>query len=160
MYSPDVDRFKHVLGHFATGVVIVSANSSEGPAGFTCQTFGSLSLNPMLVSFSANIQSQSWPRVRRAGTVGINILGSDQEELARVFATRGADKFAGVAWSSAPGGAPLLDGALAHIEGRIRSVTTHGDHDLVVVEVDFVDVLSGSPLVYYRGGFGVLDVGE
>jgi 3-hydroxy-9,10-secoandrosta-1,3,5(10)-triene-9,17-dione monooxygenase reductase component len=155
--SLDITQFKHVLSHFVTGVVVVSANSNEGLAGFTCQTFGSLSLEPMLVSFSANTRSQSWPQVRRAETLGINILASDQEQLARVFATRGADKFAGVGWSSAPGGAPLLDGALAHLEGRVNSVTTHGDHDLVVVAIDFVEVQSGNPLVYYRGGFGVLD---
>jgi hypothetical protein len=121
--SLDITQFKHGLGHFVTGVVVVSANSREGPAGFTCQTFGSLSLEPMLVSFSANTRSQSWPQVRRAETLGINILASDQEQLARVFATRGADKFAGVGWSSAPGGAPLLDGALAHLEGRVTVIT-------------------------------------
>jgi 3-hydroxy-9,10-secoandrosta-1,3,5(10)-triene-9,17-dione monooxygenase reductase component len=115
--SPDIAQFKHVSSHFVTGVVVVSAHSSEGLAGFTCQTFGSLSLEPMLVFFSASTQSQSWPLVRRAGTVGINILAADQESLARVFATRSVDKFADVAWSGAPGGAPLLAGALAHLEG-------------------------------------------
>jgi 3-hydroxy-9,10-secoandrosta-1,3,5(10)-triene-9,17-dione monooxygenase reductase component len=155
--SPDIAQFKHVSSHFVTGVVVVSAHSSEGLAGFTCQTFGSLSLEPMLVFFSASTQSQSWPLVRRAGTVGINILAADQESLARVFATRSVDKFADVAWSGAPGGAPLLAGALAHLEGSISSVTTHGDHVLVVAAIDFVEANTGSPLVYYRGGFGVLD---
>lgn len=155
----DTAQFKRVLGHFVTGVVVVSARSSEGLAGFTCQTFGSLSLEPMLVSFSAKTESQSWPMVRRAETVGINILASDQESVAQAFATRGGDKFVGISWTSAPGGAPLLDGALAHLEGRVSSVTTHGDHDLVVVSVDFIEVHSGGPLVYYCGRFGRLDAG-
>jgi 3-hydroxy-9,10-secoandrosta-1,3,5(10)-triene-9,17-dione monooxygenase reductase component len=73
-----------------------------------------------------------------------------------LFATSGIDKFAGVAWSPAPGGAPLLDGALAHLEGRIVSVATHGDHELAVVAIDFVTRHEGRPLVYYRGGFAVL----
>ncbi len=156
MSSHSVDDFKDVVGHFATGVVVVSAQTLDGPAGFTCQTFGSLSLEPALISFSASSQSQSWPRVRVASTVGVNILESGQESLARVFATSGVDKFAGVSWSPAPGGAPLLDGALAHLEGRIVSVTTQGDHELVVAEIDFVVRHEGRPLVYYRGGFGVL----
>jgi 3-hydroxy-9,10-secoandrosta-1,3,5(10)-triene-9,17-dione monooxygenase reductase component len=154
--SRGVDDFKDVVGHFATGVVVVSAQTPKGPAGFTCQTFGSLSLEPMLISFGASTQSQSWPRVRVASIVGVNILASDQEALARLFATSGIDKFAGVAWSPAPGGAPLLDGALAHLEGRIVSVATHGDHELAVVAIDFVTRHEGRPLVYYRGGFAVL----
>jgi 3-hydroxy-9,10-secoandrosta-1,3,5(10)-triene-9,17-dione monooxygenase reductase component len=154
--SHGVDAFKDVVGHFVTGVVVVSAQTPEGPAGFTCQTFGSLSLEPMLISFSASTQSRSWPRVRVASTVGVNILASDQEAHARLFATTGVDKFAGVTWSPAPGGAPLLDGAIAHLEGRILSVTTHGDHELAVVAIDFVTRHEGRPLVYYRGGFAVL----
>jgi 3-hydroxy-9,10-secoandrosta-1,3,5(10)-triene-9,17-dione monooxygenase reductase component len=154
--APDVERFKEVSGHFVTGVVVVTASSTDGLAGFTCQTFGSLSLEPMLISFSASTASTSWPKVRRADSVGINILESRQERLARVFATSGRDKFADLAWSPAPRGAPLIDGALAHLEGSVVDVTAHGDHDLVVVAIDYVRRHDGSPLVYYRGGYGVL----
>jgi 3-hydroxy-9,10-secoandrosta-1,3,5(10)-triene-9,17-dione monooxygenase reductase component len=154
--APDIERFKEVSSHFVTGVVVITASSPDGTAGFTCQTFGSLSLEPMLISFGASTASTSWPKVRRAGSVGINILESRQERLARVFATSGLDKFADVAWSPAPSGAPLIDGALAHLEGRVVDVTAHGDHDLVVVAIDFVERYGGSPLVYYRGGYGVL----
>ena len=79
-----------------------------------------------------------------------------QEALARRFAISGLDKFADVAWSPAPQGAPLIAGALAHLEGRVVHVAVHGDHQLVVVAVDFVQRHEGSPLVYYRGGYGVL----
>ncbi len=157
MTSLDIARFKEVAGHYVTGVVVVSASTSDGPVGFTCQTFGSLSLVPMLVTFSARSESQSWPRVRDATFVGINILSSDQESLARVFATSGIDKFDGVGWSKGPGGAPLLEGALAHLEGTIEAVSTHGDHDVVVVRVEYASSHPGSPLIYYRGGFGLLD---
>ena len=156
MSAPDIERFKEVSGHFVTGVVVIAASSPDGMAGFTCQTFGSLSLDPMLISFGASSANRSWPKVRRASSVGINILESGQEWLARAFATSGPDKFADVAWSPAPNGAPLIDGALAHLEGRVVEVTAHGDHDLVVVAIDFVERHDGSPLVYYRGGYGVL----
>ena len=153
MTSIDAARFKEVLGHFATGVAVVTAASPEGPVGFTCQTFGALSLEPTLVSFSAMSASHSWPRARDVGVVGVNILADDQEAIARVFGKSGTEKFRGVSWSPAPGGAPLIDGALAHLEGRIEFVTTKGDHDIVVVAVEYALARHGTPLVFYRGGF-------
>ena len=153
--SVDSEYYREVVGHYATGVVVITAQDDEGPAGFTCQTFGSLSLDPILVSFAANVHGRSWPRIRAARAVGVNVLSADQEPLAKVFATSGVDKFAGVAWSPAPLGSPLLEGALAHLEGEILSVTTHGDHDIAVVAINFVHAHSGVPLVYYRGGFGL-----
>ncbi|MEO9180270.1 MAG: flavin reductase family protein [Acidimicrobiales bacterium] len=155
--SLDTSHFRQVLGHFVTGVVVVTASTPDGPAGFTCQTFGSISLEPSLISFSARTASQSWPRIREVGVLGINILSAQQEPLAKIFATTGTEKFAGVSWSPGPGGAPLIEGALAHLEGCVQSVSAHGDHDIVVVVVDFATSRSGRPLVYFRGGFSTLD---
>ena len=156
MSSLDVAHFKEVLGHYATGLVVVTAATADGPAGFTCQTFGSLSLQPPLVTFAASSAGHSWGLVRQGELVGISILSADQEPLARRFATTGLDKFDGTAWEKGPDGSPLLDGALAHIEGRISGVTTHGDHDVAVVEVTYVHARSGHPLIYFRGGFSEL----
>jgi flavin reductase (DIM6/NTAB) family NADH-FMN oxidoreductase RutF len=155
--SLDIANYKEVVGHYATGVVVISAQSVEGPVGFTCQTFGSLSLDPTLVSFAARSESWSWPRVRAAETVGVNILSSEQEALARVFGTSGVNKFDGVDWFQGPSGSPLLEGALAHLEGTVVAVSTYGDHDIVVVGVEYVTSHEGAPLIYYRGGFGFLD---
>lgn len=157
MSSPDTAHFRQVLGHFVTGVVVITASTPEGPAGFTCQTFGSISLEPSLISFSARTASTSWPRIRAVGVLGVNILSGEQEPLAKIFATTGTEKFAGVTWSPGPGGAPLIEGALAHLEGRVVSVSAQGDHDIVVVGVDFVASHTGRPLVFYRGGFSTLD---
>lgn len=156
MSALDVAHFKEVLGRYATGVVVVTAMTHEGPAGFTCQTFGSLSLEPMLISFAAKTLSNSWPKIREVGVVGINVLREDQEALARIFATSGVDKFENVAWRPGANGAPILAGALATLEGRVEVVATYGDHDVVVVAVDEARTSSGEPLVYYRGGFNVL----
>jgi flavin reductase (DIM6/NTAB) family NADH-FMN oxidoreductase RutF len=155
--SIDVAGFKEVLGHFATGVAVVTAATPDGPVGFTCQTFGALSLEPTLISFSALSQSHSWPRAREVGVVGVNILAADQESIARVFGRSGTDKFAGIDWSPGPHGAPLIDGAIAHLEGRIEFVTTQGDHDVVVVAVEFARSHLGIPLIFHRGGFRSLD---
>jgi 3-hydroxy-9,10-secoandrosta-1,3,5(10)-triene-9,17-dione monooxygenase reductase component len=107
--SIDVARFKEVLGHFATGVAVVTAATPEGPVGFTCQTFGALSLEPALVSFCAVTASNSWPKARDVGVVGVNVLSSEQEAIARVFGRSGEEKFTGIGWSPGPNGAPLLD---------------------------------------------------
>lgn len=156
MGSFDNAHCKEVLGHYVTGIVIVTAITPEGPAGFTCQTFGSLSIDSALVFFAATSASPSWRRVRQVGVVGINILRDDQESLARGFAVSGVDKFAGVPWIAAPNGSPFLEGSLAYLEGTIREVTNHGDHDIIVAELDFASTEPGGPLVYYRGGYRVL----
>jgi 3-hydroxy-9,10-secoandrosta-1,3,5(10)-triene-9,17-dione monooxygenase reductase component len=154
--SFDNAHCKEVLGHYVTGIVIVTAMTPEGPAGFTCQTFGSLSIDSALVFFAATSTSPSWQRVRQVGVVGINILRDDQEPLARGFAVSGVDKFARVPWIAAPNGSPFLEGSLAYLEGTIREVTNHGDHDIIVAELDFASTEPGGPLVYYRGGYRVL----
>lgn len=147
-------RFKEVLGHFATGVTVVASSSSEGPAGFTCQSFAALSLEPLLVTFAARRAGSSWPKIREAGIVGISVLAEEQESIARSMATSGVDKFADLAHFALPNGAPGIAGALAHIEGTIASVSEHGDHDVVVVEVTGLHCETGRPLLYFRGGFG------
>jgi 3-hydroxy-9,10-secoandrosta-1,3,5(10)-triene-9,17-dione monooxygenase reductase component len=154
MTAIDVARYREVVGHFATGVVVVTAMGETGPLGFTCQCFGSLSIDPVLISFSARTNSSSWPQIAAVGRFAINVLASTQEDLARLFGASGTDKFAGVAWNSASNGAPLLSGALAHLEATSLSVTTHGDHDIAVAAVERIESFGGSPLIYYRGGFG------
>ncbi len=153
MTGPSEDDARRAFGHFATGVVIVTAATPDGPAGFTCQAFGSLSVDPPSVLFAARRSSASWARMRAVGVLGVSILAADHEEVARLFATTGADKFAGRAWRHAPGGSPLLAGALAHLEGRVRLVENHGDHDVVVVDLAHVETFAGAPLVYFRSEY-------
>jgi flavin reductase (DIM6/NTAB) family NADH-FMN oxidoreductase RutF len=147
--------FRRILGHFCTGVIIVTALDEATPVGMTCQSFSSLSLDPPLVLFSASHTSTSWPRIQRAGSFAVNILADDQEPLCRRFATSGADKFASIDWSIGAAGAPLLAGCLAHIECRLQSVTVAGDHDIVIGEPLAMDEdPSRDPLVYFRSGYG------
>ncbi len=153
MSAFDVEHCKEVLGHYVTGVVVITAMSNEGPAGFTCQTFGSLSVDSALVFFAATSSSPSWRRVRDTGVLAVNILKDEQEALARQFARSGTDKFLDVGWFAAPNGSPLLKGAHAYVEGTIREVSNHGDHDIVVAEMDYAATEPGEPLVYYRGGY-------
>ncbi len=153
----DVGRFKEVLGHFATGVTIVTAMEDDVPVGFTCQAFTALSLEPALVALAPAKSSTSWPRIARAGTFCINILSDDQEALSRDFAVSGADKFAGVGWHPGGNGAPLIDGVLAWVECRFLRSHDAGDHEIVIGEVQDMGVRRGRPLLFYRGGFGRLE---
>jgi flavin reductase (DIM6/NTAB) family NADH-FMN oxidoreductase RutF len=150
----DTARFREVLGHFATGVTIVTAMEEEGPVGFTCQAFSSLSLEPPLIALAPAKSSTSWPRIRKAGAFSVNILAEDQEALCRNFAVSGADKFAGVGWHAGHNGAPLLEGALAWLECTLLIAHEAGDHELVFGAVHELGVNPGTPLLFYRGGFG------
>lgn len=154
MSEIDKGEFRAVLGHFASGVVLVTGIHDEGPAGFTCQSFFSLSLDPPLVALAPAKSSTSWPRVSSTGSICVNILAADQEGLARNFAKSGADKFSGVGWTAAANGAPRLHGALAWLDCEIRDVHDAGDHHLVVARVIEMETGKGQPLVFYRGGFG------
>jgi 3-hydroxy-9,10-secoandrosta-1,3,5(10)-triene-9,17-dione monooxygenase reductase component len=151
----DAGRFKEVLGHFATGITVVTAMDGDEPVGFTCQAFTSLSLEPPMVALAPGKTSTSWPRIAAAGHFCVNILSEGQEALCRDFAASGGDKFAGVGWHPAGNGAPVLQGALAWIECSFVRAHDEGDHELVVGLVQDMGVNHrGRPLIFYRGGFG------
>lgn len=159
----DAGEFRRVLGHFASGVTIVTAHdpgTPGGPAGFACQSFASLSLDPPLVAFMVARTSTTWPRIARAGAFCVNILGADQGPLCRGFAVSGADKFAGVGYAPAPAtGSPLLDSVPAWVDCRVQAVHTGGDHLIVVGRVEALGATAGGegPLLFHRGAFGRFD---
>lgn len=155
--EPEVDeaRFRLVLGHFATGVTVVTAADGAGPVGLAVNSFTSVSLSPPLVGFCVRADSQSWPRIRRVGSFGVNVLGEDQEGLSRSFARIGADRFSGIGWRPSPTGGPRLEGILAWIDCDVEAEHEAGDHVIVVGRVLDLEVAGpGGPLVFYRGGYG------
>lgn len=146
-------RFRDVLGHFASGITVVTAMEDGEPVGFTCQAFAALSLEPPMVVLAPAKTSTSWPRMVKAGAFCVNILADDQEDLCRTFAVSGADKFAHVGWHLGEVGTPVLDGALAWVECALAAVHDAGDHELVTGRVRALGVGPGSPLLFYRGGY-------
>ncbi|WP_435857365.1 flavin reductase family protein [Streptomyces tendae] len=155
----DTGQFRAVLGHFGSGVTVISAvDAATGrPVGFTCQSFTSLSLDPPLVAFTVARTSVTWPRIRSAGAFCVNVLAAGQESLCRSFARSGTDKFAGVDWRPAAGtGSPLLAGVLAWIDCRIEAVHPGGDHSIVIGRVQALAGPAGDtrePLLYYGSEF-------
>ncbi|GHB42395.1 monooxygenase [Streptomyces xanthochromogenes] len=152
----DPGEFRRVLGGFASGVTVITAEDVAGPTGFACQSFASLSLDPPLVAFMVARTSTTWPRIARAGVFCVNVLGAEQGSLCRGFAVSGADKFAGVAYDAAPAtGSPRLDGVPAWIDCRIHTVHTGGDHLIVVGRVEALGATDDAdPLLFHRGRFG------
>ena len=148
--EPEAAAFRQVLGHFCTGVTVITA---AGPAGFAGQAFAALSLAPPLVLFCPSRSSATWPIVERAGHFCVNVLADGQQALARRFGTSGGDKFAGVRWSPSPSRAPVLDGALTWVECAVEAVHEAGDHYLVVGRVTGLGACrAGKPLLFYRAG--------
>jgi 3-hydroxy-9,10-secoandrosta-1,3,5(10)-triene-9,17-dione monooxygenase reductase component len=150
----DQARFREVLGHFATGITIVTATDEGEPVGFSCQSFAALSLDPPMVILAPAKSSTSWPRIARAGSFCVNILGEHQEAVCRVFAVSGGDKFDGVDWTPGVTGSPLIDGSLATVECTLGAIYEGGDHELVTGHVVDMEIGKGSPLIFYRSGFG------
>ncbi|WP_018351136.1 flavin reductase family protein [Longispora albida] len=147
--------YRRVLGQFPTGVVVVTTAGPSGPAGLSVNAFSAVSLHPPLIGFFPAHTSGSWPVIRETGTFCVNILAADQEQLARLFATPGADRFAGLEYSAAPkSGAPLIKGVAGWLDCRIEAVTQAGDHDFVLGRVLALDTDPAiAPLIYHRGGY-------
>jgi 3-hydroxy-9,10-secoandrosta-1,3,5(10)-triene-9,17-dione monooxygenase reductase component len=154
-------RFRQVLGHFGTGVTVITTLDDDGPCGFACQAFAALSLDPPLVLFCPGRQSWTWQRIARTGHFCANILTASQRELARVFGTRGADKFADVSWSPCALGAPVLDGVLTWASCTVSDVHEAGDHYVVIGGVtELGPCQPGEPLLFYRGRYGIGDLAD
>jgi 3-hydroxy-9,10-secoandrosta-1,3,5(10)-triene-9,17-dione monooxygenase reductase component len=157
--SVDEAKFRQVLGHYPTGVVVVTADGEEGPAGLAIGSFTSVSLEPPLVAFFPDKHSSSWPKIEAAGVFCVNVLGEDQEDICRIFATKGADKFASIGWRPGRSGAPVINDVIAWIECSIERVDDAGDHWFVLGRVLDLDVgHAGGPLLFFRGGYGRYEV--
>jgi 3-hydroxy-9,10-secoandrosta-1,3,5(10)-triene-9,17-dione monooxygenase reductase component len=165
--EPSPARFRQVLGHFATGVTVITTADAEGPAGFACQAFAALSLEPPLVLFCPGRSSLTWRRVERTGHFCANVLSAAQRELARVFGSAstastpgapgasGKEKFAGVHWSPSTSGAPVLENVLTWAACTVENVHEAGDHFVVTGRVtELGECLPGEPLLFYRGRYG------
>ena len=154
----DPRLMRDVLGHFASGVTVVTADGGEGPLGFTCQSFSSLSLDPPLVAIAPARTSTTWPRLRDVGRFCVNVLAEDQSDLSAAFARSGVDKFAGVPWRPSRQGSPVLDGVVAWIDCVLWAEYDGGDHTIVAARVLDLGAEPGRrPLLFHRGGYGLAD---
>ncbi|WP_460946495.1 flavin reductase family protein [Okibacterium endophyticum] len=146
--------FREVLGHFASGVVIVAGVVDGVPHGMACQSFFSVSLDPPLVALCISHTSTSWRLISSSGSFCASILAEDQAALCSTFGSRGTDRFAATEWFRAPTGSPRVDGAIAWIDCDIENEYRSGDHVIVVGRIRAFDRSEGKPLIFGRGRFG------
>jgi flavin reductase (DIM6/NTAB) family NADH-FMN oxidoreductase RutF len=156
--SIDPSEYRRVLGHFPTGVTVVTGVDADGAAGMAIGSFASVSLDPPLVMFCPGKTSASWLRIKDTGSFCVNVLGEDQKDVCGVFAGKADDKFAGIDWATATTGSPVIPGSLAVIDCEIHSILDGGDHDIVVGLVTSMstadDAGERGPLLFFQGGYG------
>jgi flavin reductase (DIM6/NTAB) family NADH-FMN oxidoreductase RutF len=152
------EQFRDVIGHFATGVTVVTAWEDGHPVGTTANAVSSLCLEPPMLVVCLNEQSATGAAIARCGAFGVSILAEGQDEVARRFATKAPDKFSGVPMTTGAAGQPLLAEALAHLECRVSERVRAGTHTVFLADVEGATRGTGAPLAYFRGRFGRLEL--
>lgn len=150
----DSARFRQVLGHVPTSVVVVTGKGTDGtPHGITIGSFVSVSLDPPLVGFLPGLNSRSWSEIAAGGRFCVNVLADGQDELCWRFAKESDDRFAGIEWVDSPHGMPELAGCIATIDCSVHSQIELGDHYMVVGHVLGLDNVNdaGDAMAFYKG---------
>lgn len=155
--TPAIADYRAAIGHFASGVTVVTSEGVRGPAGLTASAVCSLSLDPLLMVVCIDRGSRTLEAIRHSRRLAVNVLAGDQRRLASTFAGKEPEreKFAGVPHSHVDG-VPILDGVVAWLTGRLRELAPGGDHVIGVAEIERVGAPGGEPLVYFRGSYHAL----
>ena len=152
------ERFRAVMGHFATGVTVVTANGAHGPVGMTANAVCSLSLDPLLLLVCFDNGARTLPVVAEGERFGVNVLAKGQEPLARLFASKTPEdeKFAEVP-HTVHDGIPVIEGVLAWVGCTLQELIPGGDHTIGIGAVTAAETNpahpDGEPLIWYRGGY-------
>lgn len=141
------------MSQLAAAVAIVTTGTAAEPHGTTVSAFMSLSLEPPMVLVSLDRKSSLLAQLAEGSSIGINVLSTEQNVLARRFADKTLDRFAGVQWAMADG-APQLAGDHTWVAGTVARIIPAGDHFLVLVDVDAAEVNANCPLLYWQREFG------
>ncbi len=147
---------RRVMGHFATGVTVVTTCYEDKPQGMTANAIASLSLTPPLVLVSVDVKAQMNTCLKASNSFTVNILTEEQEELSVRFARHGPKDFTGIAYRTGATGAPVFKEALAYVDCRIADILPGGDHDIFIGEIVTGGARQGRPLIFYEGGYGSL----
>lgn len=150
----DARELRNALGHFATGVTVVTTRGHmDAPVGMTANSFSSVSLDPPLVAWNINLQAPSLSAFRDHPSFAINILCADSKDLALHFARPSDDKFGSVDWQAGVDGVPILNAAAATIECQTEARIPAGDHEIYIGRVFNFRSSNRQPLVFHKGQF-------
>ena len=158
MSGLDQARFREVLGHFATGVTILTVDLEGEMHGMTANAFASVSLNPFLVLVCVDHSTRTHAHLHAKKRFGINVLSEDQRAISEFYARPDridgrAESEAGARFDRTKHGTPVLHGSLAYLECRLHSAQEAGDHTIFIAEVEDVVVREGEPLLFFRGAY-------
>lgn len=157
-YHPTIDpqTFRSALGHYASGVTVIATLDDKGPAGFTCQAFHSVSVEPPLVSFCVMKRSTSFPRILNARRFSVNVLSAGQHRIADQLACTGSNKWANVVWRPTSNGNPIIEGTILWLDCDIRATYEAGDHLIVIGSVNELGPQAPTepaPLLFFNGEY-------
>ena len=153
----DLRSFRRALGHFPTGVCVVTSQVERARVGMTVSSFNSLSLEPPLVLFSIDGKGAGLPLWERAEGYAVNVLAENQKDLSDRFAKSGTNKWEGTTYADGLFGAPVLPGVAAVLECAARATHAGGDHVLFIAEVKlFWTSADRRPLVFSKGRYAKL----
>jgi flavin reductase (DIM6/NTAB) family NADH-FMN oxidoreductase RutF len=157
--------FREAMRQLTGGVSVITAGRGRDISGMTVTSVSSLSVNPPALIVSINREASSWPLVKRYGFFGVNILTSDQIDIAERFTgkggLKGADRFAGARWTTRASGVPLLVGALAAIDCEVEDIVERHSHAIVIGRVLDVAVSARTAaLAYWQGRYVAIDQDE
>lgn len=151
----DSKALRRCLGQYPTGVTIVTSSHDGQLFGMAVNSFAAVSLEPPLVLWSIRQESRSASAFLAAGHFAVSILADDQVEVAQAFGTAQPDRFERIAWREGLHGAPLITGAIAHLECSTETVHAGGDHHILIGRVVQAARLDGAPLVFSQGQYAV-----
>ena len=157
--------FRNAMRQLTGGVSVITAGRGRDISGMTVTSVSSLSVDPPSLIVSLNRESSSWPLVKRYGFFGVNILTSDQIDIAERFTgkggLKGADRFGGARWTTRASGVPLLADALAAIDCGVEDVIERHSHAIVIGRVLDVAVSTRTAaLAYWQGRYVAIDQDE
>ncbi len=152
----DSKEQRRIMGHFATGVTVMSTTVGDKTWGMTANAVMSLSLDPPLVLVAVDKKSQTHAYLKQSKCFALNILSSDQESISTRFASAGPKDFSDLQTIVAETGAPILVDVLGYVDCRLVDVLPGGDHDLFIGEIVAGDAAEGQPLLFYRGRYAQL----
>jgi flavin reductase (DIM6/NTAB) family NADH-FMN oxidoreductase RutF len=149
----DSQAQRRIMGHFATGITVVTTTYNGQLAGMTANAVTSLSLNPPLILVAVEKTASMHSALTASRHFAINILDASQESLSRRFAQRGPKDVSDLNWKTVESGAPILADALGWVDCRLTDILSGGDHDIFIGEILAGDCREGSPLLYYCGKY-------
>ncbi len=144
---------RRIMGHFATGVTVVTAYQNGEIQGMTANAVTSLSLHPPLILVAVGKTAAMHATLTQSRCFALNMLSEEQEHLSRRFAMRGAKEVKDLTWIHAASGAPILADALAYVDCRLTDILPGGDHDIFLGEILAGDSRDGAPLLYFGGKY-------